>query len=61
MISRRVSLTKARLDKNFTTTVGIFAGYPSMDLHGARIMKSLNERADEKINYFGIGGPQMQL
>lgn len=35
-------------------------GEPSGDLHGANLIRELNERSDEPIEFVGYGGPRMQ-
>jgi len=37
----------------------VIAGEPSGDLLGARLMKAIKARSDDKIRFIGIGGPNM--
>ena len=59
MLGRRISSVKIASLCRKSSSVCILAGYSSMDAQGARIMKSLNERAGENIKYFGLGGEKM--
>lgn len=38
----------------------VIAGEPSGDLLGARLMKAIKERSDDKVRFIGIGGPNME-
>lgn len=41
------------------TTIFLFAGEPSGDLHGSRLMQALREK-EPNISIWGVGGPQMR-
>lgn len=59
MLGRRISAAANKSLRRQSSSICILAGYNSMDAQGARIMKSLNERAGENIRYFGLGGEKM--
>jgi lipid A disaccharide synthetase len=60
MLSRSVARkVSGGLRRDFSISVCMLAGYPSMDIHGARIMEALKKRSDKNIEFFGLGGPKM--